>query len=462
LARLAQHALAAHVLMSGHRVETRFGRKRPSKEAMRLPSGLHALTFAIVAAVLGRATSAGAAGLMLYETGAPDLGTASAGRAAMAADASTAASNPAGMTLLGRTQLMAAGGAIIPVINFERGGQTSVPGGGGGGGNAGVPIPLGGFFYVYRLSDRVRLGFDAGSNFGLAEDYGKQWVGRYYVTKASILTGQFNPSIAYLVSDWLSVGAGFSFVVGRLYDEAKINNVLPKVPDGGLEIESWDEAFGGNVGFLITPLSKLRLGLTYASPVDFKFGFRPHTTGLGPGLEAGLEKSGALGAKVNLRVTEPQQMMASLIFDLTPTLALMADIGWQNWSQFGQTTLGISATNQRSIAVDLHFSDTIHLACGEQYRIAERWLWSAGFAYDSAPVSEANRFPTLPLDRNLRFATGIQYFLNRDITIGAAYEYLNGGNDPFDVHRGPLAGRVQGDFSANFLNLVGINVNVKL
>ncbi len=39
-----------------------------------------------------------AAGLWLYEQGTPDLGTASAGRASMAADASTAAANPAAIT----------------------------------------------------------------------------------------------------------------------------------------------------------------------------------------------------------------------------------------------------------------------------------------------------------------------------------------------------------------------------
>src|SRR5260370_8728920 len=63
-------------------------------------------------------TSARAAGLLLYETGAPDLGTASAGRAAMAADASTAAANPAGMTLLDRSQLLGASAAILPSTNF--------------------------------------------------------------------------------------------------------------------------------------------------------------------------------------------------------------------------------------------------------------------------------------------------------------------------------------------------------
>jgi long-chain fatty acid transport protein len=51
---------------------------------------------------------AGAGGLWLYEMGTPDLGTASAGRAAMALDASTAFGNPAGMTKLERSQFLGA------------------------------------------------------------------------------------------------------------------------------------------------------------------------------------------------------------------------------------------------------------------------------------------------------------------------------------------------------------------
>jgi len=428
---------------------------------MRSSSAKRIVTLLFAILVIGHPRCARGGGILLYESGAPDLGTASAGRAAMASDASTAGANPAGMTLLDRTQLMVASGGMIPVINFDRGEQTSVPGGGGGGGNAGVLFPIGGFFYVYRLSDRIRLGFWAGSNFGLAADYGTKWVGRYYTTKISLLSGQLNPSIAYRISDWLSVGAGFSFSVARLYVESKINNALPNVPDGGLEIESWDEAFGGNVGFLIEPNSKLRLGLTYSSPVDFNFGFHPHTRGLGPGLEAALKKSGALGAKVSAGITEPQQMMASLVYDLTPRLALMWNIGWQNWSQFGQIPVGISAQNQKSLNADLNLSDTIQLAIGEQFRITENWLWSAGFAYDSSPVSETNRIPVLPFDRNLRFGTGIQYVVNKNVTVGAAYEYMNDGNAPYTVSRGPLAGTVQGDFSENIINFIGLNLNWK-
>src|SRR6266404_2870872 len=147
--------------------------------------------------LLALVTSARAAALELYETGAPDLGTASAGRAAMAGDASTAAANPAGMTLLDRTQLLGASGAMLPSTNFDIAPQTTTSGGGGG--NAGVFLPIGGFFYVYKLSERIRLGVAVDSDFGAAFNYGKQWTGRYYVTQESLITAKVNPSIAYMV-----------------------------------------------------------------------------------------------------------------------------------------------------------------------------------------------------------------------------------------------------------------------
>src|SRR5271170_5041371 len=167
-------------------------------------------------------TCARAAGLLLYETGAPDLGTASAGRAAMAVDASTAAANPAGMTLLDRSQLLVAAGALLPVTNFGVGSETTTQGSGGG--NAGVFFPLGSFFWVYKLSERLRFGMASYSDFGLSADYGNNWVGRYYLTQESIITSKIAPQIAYAVNEWLSVGAGFSFAVGRLEFQSKVNN----------------------------------------------------------------------------------------------------------------------------------------------------------------------------------------------------------------------------------------------
>jgi long-chain fatty acid transport protein len=228
------------------------------------------------------------------------------------------------------------------------------------------------------------------------------------------------------------------------------------VPDGSFSLESWDEAFGGHAGILLRPIDKLRIGLTYQSPEDYKFGFRPHVTGLGPVASAIRRRIG--GVKVNIPMTEPQQVMASAVYEIIPKLSLMGNVGWQNWSAFGEFPVGISAINQRTVSANLHFSDTCQIAIGQQYRIAEKWLWSAGFAYDSAPVSKANRIAVLPIDRQLRYGTGIQYQINQDVTAGAAVELLDAGPGPFSATRGPLAGTLQGHFSSNYLNFVAVNV----
>ncbi len=123
--------------------------------------------------LLAFVSSALGAGLELYPT---DLGTAHAGQAALAENASTAASNPAGMTLPDRSQLMTSPGALLPSTNFDVAPETTTKGGGGG--NAGVFFPYGGFFYVHKLSEQLRLGVAVFSDYGLGGDYGKTWVGR--------------------------------------------------------------------------------------------------------------------------------------------------------------------------------------------------------------------------------------------------------------------------------------------
>jgi long-chain fatty acid transport protein len=117
-----------------------------------------------------------AAGLWLYEGATPDLGTAGAGRAAAANDASTAGGNPAGMTRLKGSQMTVGAQALFPQIKFDVD-ESSF--GGGNGGNAGYFTPAGSFYYVHNLSPDFKLGVVAGSYFGLGLDYDDDWAGRY-------------------------------------------------------------------------------------------------------------------------------------------------------------------------------------------------------------------------------------------------------------------------------------------
>ena len=163
----------------------------------------------LVAAFQGVALGAA---LELYETGAPDLGTASAGRAAMAADASTAAANPAGMTLLDRSQLLGASGALLPSTNFDVAPETTTSGGGGG--NAGVFMPLGAFFYVHKLSERLRLGVAVFSDYGLGGRL-RQNVGRTLLRNPSDTLHRQSQPVNCLCGERMAVSGSRFQLCGR-------------------------------------------------------------------------------------------------------------------------------------------------------------------------------------------------------------------------------------------------------
>jgi long-chain fatty acid transport protein len=399
------------------------------------------------------------AGIWLYEAGTPDLGTAAAGRAAMASDASTAGTNPAGMTRLDRSQMLTAVQGLYINSRFD----TELSGfGGGDGGNAGGFVPSGSLHYVHRVTDDLRLGVSAGSYFGLGADHGDDWAGRYYIIEAKFRTLGVNPGAGYRVNNWLSVGAGVSILYANLDQKAAVNNsAVPGqagLADGKLEVDADDVGYGFNLGILVSPWGTTRFGLTYRSGIDLKFEDAVSLKNIGPVLQGLLNVSGLAGSKVDIDMTIPQALMFSAYHQLTDRWAVMGNIGWQDWSEFGKKDLTLRSTTSTTFTKDLDFDDTWHFALGAQYRFAERWLWSVGAAYDTSPTDENNRTPSLPLDRQIRIGTGIQYDWNKDITVGVAYEYLDAGDAKIDQQGGPLQGPLKGEYDTNVIQFFAVNL----
>ncbi|MGD8842433.1 MAG: outer membrane protein transport protein [Gammaproteobacteria bacterium] len=408
--------------------------------------------------------SAEAAGLWLYEMGTPDVGTASAGMASRAADSATAFANPAGMARLDRSQLMVGLQPIYSNIKFDTRQATF---GGDNGGNAGGLIPTGSLSYVNSLSRDLKLGFTVGSYLGLGVKFNETWAGRYYVQEEDFLTSFANGALGYRVNDWLSVGGGVSLVYGELDAQTNINNALDSRPDGRMKLKADDTDVGWNAGVLLEPSETTRVGLTYISKVDLKYKDRPSFTGAGPLLNAALQASGLANAQTTFDFTLPEQVMLSAYQDLNPDLSVMADLGWQNWSEFGQIGLSIDTTTvrgtelERSTSLNAHFQDTWHAAIGARYRLDPRWSVSAGFAYDSSPVKNSDRSIVLPLDRQYRYALGLQYELDKDITLGAAYEYMDAGSAPVDQTGGSLKGDLKGRLRDDQFHILALSMNWK-
>lgn len=414
------------------------------------------VTLASALGLMFASAPAHAGGLGLYEVGSPDLGTASAGRAALAEDASTVWGNPAGMTRLSGSQILVGLQPLIVTNEFDTGARSTIPGTDGG--NAGGFVPAGGAYGVYSILPDLKVGASLNSYVGASLNYDDDWVGRYFTTEAEFLTFNFNPAVAYRVLPWLSLGAGFSVQWATLKSESAINNVLDQLPDGRLQYKDTHFGFGGNAGALFEIDERTRLGLTYRSQVNHNFDDVPSFAQLGPTLQTALDGSGVLGANLGLDVKVPQEVMVSAFRQVTDDLALMANFGWQDWSQFGETSISLASVPPRSLAVDAGLDDTFHGAVGLHYRLGEPTLLQLGFAYDSSALTEPNRSPALPLDQQMRFSVGVLHDITDSYRLGFAYQYVSLGNAPIDTTRGPLAGTLQGDYDANAVNILGFTV----
>ena len=232
------------------------------------------------------------------------------------------------------------------------------------------------------------------------------------------------PVAAYRINKWLSVGGGPQIIYGKLNSKTGINDVLGG-GNASIDISANDFGYGGMAGVLIEPVEGTRFGVTYTSQIKLNFKDRPKTNNLGPVLEATLNG----GAKVDLGLTIPQTVMVSGYHDLNEDWAIMANVSWQDWSQFGQPTVEVTSptATSRSATANLDYDDTWGFALGTRYKFAEGWSWSVGGAFDTSPLKNKQRTPALPLDQQYRIGTGVQYALSDRITLGAAYEYAEHG-----------------------------------
>ena len=396
-----------------------------------------------------------AGGISLYEVATPDVGLASAGYGARAQDASTLFKNPAGMSLLEGSQFQAGAQLTYGNLKFSQDSTTSPLLGGDNGGNAIGALPGAGLFYTHPLSDRFTIGLGTFSYFGLASKYNGDWVGRYYIQKGTLLGMSLMPAVSFKATDWLSVGAGLNAMYGYLDNEAAIRT--GGAGDGLLKVKDETWGFGANAGVLITPVKGTRVGVTYLSPVKLDFKATPSFSNLGPLGSLPLFTS---PPQLDLGMTVPQSVMLSGYHELNAKWAVMADVGWQNWNQFGKVDVGVNSANPTSLTTNLKYEDTWHGAVGAQFRLCEKWQFSAGFAYDSSAVKDADRTLSAPMGQAYRVGLGAQWQVSQKVNVGAAYEFLWGGDMPV-TQDSAYRGRVAGSFNDSWFSFFTLNASWK-
>ena len=345
-----------------------------------------------------------ASGLYFYEIATEDTALAGAGQAARAQDASTIVTNPAGMTRLPDAMftggLQAMDGDISYSLDNDTGRKSP--------GDIMRLFPNASAFYTQKLNDDLFAGIGMYGNYGLGTDYGN-WSGERLIKKSTMVALTMSPSLAWKLNERVSVGGSVNVNYGFLS--------LTRSVEGDDKTEKdHDWAMSYRLGLLMELTDQTRAGITWNSKTEYDFNIdaKARFPDL-PNVEYDLP--------ISAQVRAPQQIMVSLVHDISKQWSVMGDLGWQDWSQFGAPQIVVAG---QKVNNESRLKDTWHTALGVQYRPTELWRVNAGVAYDSTIYdSQSDVALTLPTGDEWRFATGAQYQVTPQSNIGVAVSYLH-------------------------------------
>jgi long-chain fatty acid transport protein len=362
--------------------------------------------------------AASAAAFQLWEQNASGLGTAYAGSAAVADNASTIFFNPAGMTQLGSgIQLSAGVTGVGP--SYEYRDQAGVKSGGDAGGWSAVPNA----YLSGQLTKNLFVGLGISAPFGLATEYDAGWVGAGQALKSEIKTVNINPSVAYRVSDKVSLGFGLNY--------QSIDGELTKT---GAILKADDASWGWNAGALFTLSPAMRVGISYRSAVKHK-------------LEGTI--NGAL--PVNADVKLPDTFILSVWQQVSDRWEAMGDLSYTRWGSL--KALNVMSSGALVSSETFNYENSWRFAWGAGYKATDKAKLKFGIAFDRTPVRDEYRSARVPDNNRLWLSLGGQWNAGSVGKFDLGYSYL------YVIDPTIAQGALQGKYDAS-AHLIGVQYSV--
>lgn len=411
---------------------------------------------------------------MLTEQSAAGLGRAYAGIGVDGTDISGVFYNPATMTLHPGTQIQAGFVAIGLDLAYEgNSGATE------NGRDLTTPIPHG--YISHQISDDMWIGLAMTVPFGMGTEYDDNWKLANRGISAQVLTFDFNPNVAWKLSDKLSLGAGMSIQYAQADLKMRDDSKQLVSVDGEIDCDSW--AWGFNLGLMWTPVENVRFGLSYRSKVnhhadgDFNLSNPKKLVDLGPENEKNkdliktqntlLTTFGALSQQTfdgSASLSTPAWAMANLAWDVNDLLSVYATFRWTDWSSFDELVIdgGSFAGQSLGTKVTNKWQDTYLFSVGADLRFTNWWTFRAGIGYETSPIDDPRyRTAIIPDADRWWFALGSSFQVAKDfqIDVSAAMLHGTGERDLYDSEKADA--KVAGRFDKLDAYLFGVQLLYK-
>jgi long-chain fatty acid transport protein len=271
-------------------------------------------------------------------------------------------------------------------------------------------------YLSHRFSDKLSAGFGVFSPFGLGNDWGKEWEGRFIATNSELKSFNFNPAVSLRLTPRLAVAGGIDllYLDATLEKQVRATDLGILIP--GLEIGQKftgdGTGWGFNLGLLFDLTDDLAMGISYRSEIEVE---TKGKASLASPLD--LEEAG----KADL--TLPQQAFAGLYYRGFDPLTFELGLRWEGWSSFDE--LRIEMANLPDSVSPRAWKDSFTYNLGARYRLNPTVTLLAGYLFGKSPVPDHTFDPTIPDADTHLFSLGTDLEFQRfKVALSYAYQRL--------------------------------------
>lgn len=333
----------------------------------------------------------------------------------LAHDASSIFYNPGALTMIKDKWSISAGfSSIYGSIKFQMKNSDY---------QAKTDNPIRNPLYLYasgKISDRLSAGVGVYTPYGSTAKWDENWAGKYLIQDISMMTIYVQPTLAYKITDNLSIGAGFVFVSGSVELNKAVPYSNPTVA-GQATLEGSTTAYGANAGIYFSPTKKLHMGLNYRSYIKMKLEGGDAHFNLPTSVQPIIPAENKFDAELPL----PGNIDFGITYDVTPKWKLSAEVNYVQWGvydslkfTFTEQPLLLNSSNPRL------YSDQFIYRIGTEIDLSEDITFRCGGYYDATPTNEKYFNPeTVSLD-TYAFTLGLSLRPIKGLSIDVSYLQL--------------------------------------
>ena len=385
-----------------------------------------------------------------------DNGPAHGGLAAGADSASTAMSNPAGLTLLGSTEWEIQVLSVFSESEFHTT-ATNVTGRLISETDGFLVIPS--IYYARPLGKKWTAGGAVSVTGGIGADYPDDWVGRYFSQNWGLAYVAVTPTVGYRINEKFSVGGGVSLNYAILRQESAVLNIDAGYGDGKMELDADDFVPSYILSALYEPAERTRFGVSWRSETEPTLSGTPEFSNLGPTRQQQLMNSGALDRKIEIGARMPQSVLAGLYQEFAGGSALTFDLLWLDFSEFALTQFSVDDDSLEGQFTQ--YDDIWVLSLGGRWPAGTDWEVRAGGLYLTEGVEDKHRTFILRIDRIWGIGGGFLRRMGGNKSMSLNLNYYRLGDAPVETRDLPLVGQVTGEYSTNHALMIDFSFRWK-